>query len=389
MFWIRPDLAQLSALGALAQAGKWLDTALFDIDGVLIDTSASYRLSVIAATERLTRLMLGERLDALHVTTDDVVRFKLAGGFNNDWYLTQTLTALCVAQAREWRGQPEASRTLAQWAALAAEATHCGQGGAAWLHATVPASAIPDLAVARWAHDECYWGANLVRVLYGHAPQYAPEAPGVVQNERLLLEPALLPALRAQGITHFGVITGRIPPELANVLRRLTMASGLPEERLVVARDVRVERAIAVIGEAMNRVDHGEAAAPAPVLGRSPFSLLLTGAHYSKPDPLALAHALRELRASAALYIGDTADDLDLVLRYRAASDRGAATDTTETASIGAWGIPTLAVMVASDATAPTFERRGADIILPHVRELPTALNALRERLIAERGVAN
>ena len=382
MFWIRPELAHLAALGKLTQAGKWLDTALFDIDGVLIDTSASYRLSVIAATERLTRLTLGEPLNALVdsraqdepcVTPDDVIRFKLAGGFNNDWYLTQALVALCIARAREWRGQPEAARSLAEWAALAAEATQRGHGGAAWLHATVPGNAIPDLAVARWAHDECYWGADLVRDLYGHTPQYAPDAPGVVQNERLLLEPALLPALRAQGIARFGVITGRIPPELAKVLQRLTMASGLPESQLVASRDVRVERAIEVIGA-------GDGTMPAPMFDRSPFSLLLTGVHYSKPDPQALAHAQRDLHATAALYIGDTTDDLDLVLRYRAASDSPAKNDT---ASSGAWGIPTLAVMVANGATAQTFTQRGADIILPHVRELPDALVALRERLLS------
>ncbi|MEO7001388.1 MAG: hypothetical protein ABI068_06280 [Ktedonobacterales bacterium] len=384
MFWIRPDLAHLPALGKLARAGKWLDAALFDIDGVLIDTSASYRRSVIAATERLTRLILGEPLDTSalpdtsRVTTADVIHFKLAGGFNNDWYLTQALTALCVARAREWRGQPEAACTLAEWAALAAEATHQGRGGVVWLHATVPASAIPDLGVARWAHDECYWGADLVRDLYGHTPLYAPAAPGVVQNERMLLEPALLPALRVQGIRHFGVITGRIPPEVAYVLRRLTAASGLLEDELVSASDVQVERIIDVAGGAVGGVD---AMAPPPAFGRSPFSLILTGVHYSKPNPLALAHALRDLNAWAALYSGDTTDDLDLVLRYRAMEVNTA--NTTKTASIGAWGIPTLAVMVASDATAPTFEQRGADVILPHVRELPAALAALRDQVIA------
>lgn len=372
MFWLRPDLAHLATLRESARAGKWLDTALFDIDGVLIDTSASYRLSVIAATERLTRLMLGKSQSTASVTTDDVIAFKLAGGFNNDWYLTQALVALCVAREREWQGQPVASRTLVEWAAHVTEATRQGGGGSEWLHATVPASAIPDLMVARWAHDECYWGADLVRDLYGHTPEYAPDAPGVVQNERMLLEPALLPALRAQGIHRFGVITGRIPPEVAYVLRRLTAASGLPEDELVAARDVQVERAIEVVGAV-------DIETPMPAFGRSPFGLILTGVHYSKPDPLALAHALRDLNAAVAFYIGDTTDDLDLVLRYRAAS---AGPMATEIASSGAWGIPTLAVMVASEVTAPTFELRGADIILPHVRELPAALTALRERLI-------
>ncbi len=102
MFWLRPDLDR-AALGAV----DWLDTALFDIDGVLIDTSGSYRRSVIEATEYLVRVHAGltggpESL----VTPEDVVAFKLAGGFNSDWDLTPALAGLWTARLREWRGDP-------------------------------------------------------------------------------------------------------------------------------------------------------------------------------------------------------------------------------------------------------------------------------------------
>jgi phosphoglycolate phosphatase-like HAD superfamily hydrolase len=70
------------------------------------------------------------------------------------------------------------------------------------------------------------------------------------------------------------------------------------------------------------------------------------------------------------VYIGDTADDLDLVLRYRA--ERRA--DAPELP-------PTLAVSVASGDGAATFRQRGADITLTEVSELPAALHALRQRI--------
>lgn len=335
MFWLRPDLDRT----ALGDAG-WLDTALFDIDGVLIDTTGSYRRSVIAATDALVRVT-GEFSDAPEplVTPEDVERFKLAGGFNSDWDLTQALVALWTARLREWRDTPLAQRTLAEWAEDAAAATRAGAGGLAWLRRVAPESAIPDWEVARWAHDEFYWGATMLRELHGRAPRYAPNAPGLRQYERLFLTPETLTALAALGLEKYGLITGRVSPEVEWALRMLA-PEGEP---------------LAVLGE------HGPRAHP-------PFGVIVPASLYTKPDPRALTHALQTLGGRAAIYAGDTSDDLDLVLRYRAERQ------SEETP-------PTLAVSVATGAAAETFRRRGADITISSVSELPDALIALRERL--------
>ena len=337
MFWLRPDLDR-AALGA----ARWLDTALFDIDGVLIDTTGSYRRSVIAATDALVRVT-GGFSDAPEplVTPEDVERFKLAGGFNSDWDLTQALVALWTARLREWRGTPRAERPLAAWAEDAAAATRAGAGGLAWLRATVPASAIPDWDEARWVHDEFYWGAQLLRELAGRTPRYTPDAPGLRQEERLLLTPETLTSLAALGLEKYGLITGRNSPEVEWALQ-LIAPEGVAQ---------------AVIGP------HGPQAHP-------PFGVVVPASLYTKPDPQALLHALRTLDARAAVYIGDTSDDLDLVLRYRA--ERQSADDSLP---------PTLAVSVASGAAAETYRQRGADVTISHVSELPDALAALRERL--------
>ncbi len=337
MFWLRPDLDR-AALGA----ADWLDTALFDIDGVLIDTTGSYRRSVIAATDALVRVT-GGFSDAPEplVTPDDVERFKLAGGFNSDWDLTQAFVALWTARLREWRGTALAGRSLAAWAADAAAATRAGAGGLAWLHCVVPASAIPDWDDARWTHDEFYWGAALLRELHDRAPRYSPEAPGLRQTERSLLAPETLTSLAALGLEKYGLITGRVSPEVEWALR-------------LIAPD-------------------GEAAAVAGSYGpqaHPPFGVVVSAALYAKPDPQALVHALAALAARAAVYIGDTSDDLDLVLRYRA-ERRRAAPDLP----------PTLAVSVATGEAAATFRQRGADLTIGSVSELPAALIALRERL--------
>ena len=355
MYWLRPGIERSAPLPArvAGETARWtLDTALFDVDGVLIDTSRSYRFSVIAAADRLVRTVQGlpDAPEPL-VTPDDVAAFKLAGGFNNDWHLTQALAALSTARLREWRGQPEGTVTLAEWAQRAGAAAREQRGGLAWLLATVPASALPDATVARWAHDEYYWGARLVREMYGHEPLYAPDAPGLVTSEVLLLDGSVFPALRDLGLQRLGLITGRNGPEVAWVARQIVAGSGLAEGE-------------PPLGVAFYAGPHG----------RTPFVTLVTGDDYTKPDPHALVAAVRGAGARGALYVGDTADDLDLVLRYREQMQPSDATLP-----------PTLAVMVAQGDERATYQRRGADIVLGHVGELPAALLALAARAAPSR----
>lgn len=339
--WLRPDFDHKAFFGD----ATGFDTALFDIDGVLIETKRSYRLAVMHGSERLVRVVNGlTDAPSPMVTPADIALFKLAGGFNSDWDATQLFAALWTARLREWRGQPEAEVSLAEWAARASAAARAGHGGVAWLRATLPASAIPDDDTARWAHDEFYWGADLVRELYGHEPQFAPEAEGFVHNEELLLETEVLPTLMTQGISKLGLITGRVELEVGWAIKRLASGCGL------------------VDGEP----PHG-AVWHDSIHGRSPFACIVSPAIFTKPDPRALLHALERLESRAAFYIGDTADDLDLVLRYR-----------REMHSRDASLPPVLAVVIASGDEARTYQERGADVIIPHVRHLPAALASLR-----------
>ncbi len=325
MIWIRPDLV----------IDRPIDSAVFDVDGVLIDTSRSYRLAVIATTEYIVGAHLGlwqRDADSAHlVTLDDVRAFKLAGGFNNDWDLAYTLTALCTAQRREWQGQPEASRSLSDWAALAHEAMERGKGGLAWARAVTPASARPSYDLAQTIHDEFYWGAELLRELLHREPRYVPNAPGLVRNEAVLMPGTLLEGLAQQGARRFGLITGRVGAEVSWAVRML---------------DENIEaRALARFSSTW---------------GPSPFQCIISGDKLAKPDPAALALAAQSLETGAGFYVGDTADDLGLVLNYRAA--------------YGASQPPFLAIIIATGPEAEIYRARGADLILSHISELPGAL---------------
>ncbi|HEX9070252.1 MAG TPA: HAD family hydrolase [Ktedonobacterales bacterium] len=327
MIWVRPGLTLPS-----------LDAVFFDLDGVIIDATGSYRQSVRQATQWLVREGQGLAGGPTPlVTEEDIAAFKLAGGWNNDWDLTTALASLWTARLREWAGTPLATVSLANWAERAAADTRAGRGGMAWLRATVPASALLAYDEARWAHDEVYWGATLVREHYGHEPTAFPEAAGLVHNERLLVTERLFARLQDRGMDKFAVITGRVGPEVR-------MAMGHVEDMLRERAD-----------DYTWHESH---------YGRSPFITIISSEEIAKPDPTALVAALSRTGAHGAIYAGDATDDLMLVTRYRA-----------EVLAPNANQPPVLAAMIATDDAAAThFQQQGADLVLSRVEDLPQAL---------------
>jgi len=62
-----------------------VDTLIvFDMDGVLADVTESYREAIVQTVERFT---------ATRVERDLIQRYKNAGGWNNDWALSQKIAA--------------------------------------------------------------------------------------------------------------------------------------------------------------------------------------------------------------------------------------------------------------------------------------------------------
>jgi HAD superfamily hydrolase (TIGR01548 family) len=71
---------------------KEMDILIFDMDGVLIDVSRSYRETIQRTVQIYLEACLGfEKPKREPVTKEDISLFKSAGGFNNDWDLTSGL----------------------------------------------------------------------------------------------------------------------------------------------------------------------------------------------------------------------------------------------------------------------------------------------------------
>jgi len=75
-----------------------MDILIFDMDGVLIDVSRSYRETIQRTVQIYLETCLGfEKGKKGSVTKEDISLFKSAGGFNNDWDLTSGLLLYLVS----------------------------------------------------------------------------------------------------------------------------------------------------------------------------------------------------------------------------------------------------------------------------------------------------
>jgi len=313
VLWRRPDLLFPSTF----------DTIFFDVDGVLIKTSDSFRTTDIAVAEyvagKIHGLDWGQERGKQLVTIEDVNAFKQAGGYNNDWDMCYLLAAFCTARLREWKGTPLAERSSQEWAALSRAANLEGHGGAEWVDAVVPASARLDYDFIGDLYHEYYWGAKELQKRFDHPPRYLNDAPGFVHREKMLFSPDLVVKLREAGVRHLGLITGRVGPEVDSALERMEAYCGERWWEVVISAD-----------------------------------------QCPKPDPRALQLAIEAVGTRGGLYVGDTADDHDLVINYQ---------------SIKQAGDPEIlmAMLVHADE-AEIYQKRGVDFIIGGVEDLLACL---------------
>ncbi|HJT59628.1 MAG TPA: HAD family hydrolase [Ktedonobacteraceae bacterium] len=311
VFWRRPELNFPAAL----------DTILFDVDGVLIRTIDSFHATDIAAAEYVAGTIFGldwgQREGKSLFTHDDVMAFKQAGGYNNDWDMCYLLAALGTARLREWKGTSFAERSSQKWAALSRAANVQGHGGVEWVRAVMPATAQLPYDTIGDIYHELYWGASEYKRWFGRPPRYLPDCPGFVHNEQMLFPPDFFTRLREKGIQHMGMITGRVGPEVDSALERIKAYCGERWWEVVIAADV-----------------------------------------CPKPDPRTIRLALEGIgsKVEGGIYIGDTGDDLDVVLNYRA-------TKQADEPDI-------VAVMVVHKDEVALYQQRGADVIVGAVTDV-------------------
>ena len=285
-----------------------VDAVVLDIDGVLVDVADSYRRAIVESIERV----YGDS-----IARADIQPFKNAGGFNNDWELTDA-AALYVLSSRE-RDVDVAAFTDAI----------ADRGGGLDAAKAVVRDLLDETERERvfdaWDRDRLhqvfqtlYLGSDLYRELEGGEPAF--DAPGYINDEPVLVSEATIDTLGERYAV--GVVTGRPAAEA----------------------DIAMDRAgLSIPDEHRFTMDDWEA---------------------GKPDPGALLTLAERFDAERIAFAGDTLDDVATAVNADSADDERVY-----------YGVGVLTGGLTGDDGRRTFANNGATAVVESVEELPDLLS--------------
>jgi len=287
-----------------------VDAVVLDVDGVLVDVSDSYRRAIVDSVDRV----YGETIERAAIQS-----FKDAGGFNDDWELTDA-AALYVLAGREGF----AASVDAYTDAIAER----GGGVAAARAVVADALDAPawDRVRAAWDRErlrdvfqQLYLGADRYRALEGGEPDL--DVRGYIEDEPVLVDPGTVRALTDR--YPVGVLTGRPAAEADIALERVGLS--VPDDRRFT-------------------MDDWEG---------------------GKPQPDALVALAERMDAERVVFVGDTLDDV------RTARNAVEA-DPTRTY----YGVGVLTGGLTGEAGRRAYEEADAAVVLDSVNDLPALLAA-------------
>lgn len=307
--WIRPTLTPPGPV----------DAVIFDVDGVLVETSASFDAAVKATTQDLLTQIYGMAAPA-PVTEAELGLFRKAGGLNNDWDMTYLLIALRLA------GRANTPKELA------AAAAESGGRGKAWAAEILPRRVRLDYDLVVQIFNEYYWGSEQFERVFDLPARIDPPVPGLWQREVKLLPADLPERLRDAGVRVFGIATGRTNDELGLVYESAGLDQFIPPAHIVTA-------------DSLSKPD-------CRVLERVLAAMQRTAAESGQPP------------IRTAIYCGDTMDDLQAVVNYRGLAH----------AEKPVW-VGAVAVVKAEDFAF--FQRAGSDAAVEHIGQLGQIVDAI------------
>jgi HAD superfamily hydrolase (TIGR01548 family) len=305
-----------------------LDALLLDVDGVILDTSESYREVICDVVQHYAVEKLGLQDTGRLIEPHEADLFKGVAGFNSDWDLTLAAVSLVVAKkaasnVRDTAGLREVEPTWDEFTLLLRRrenpnvADGVDTAEKAILDFITPQqrrdyAAELDQRLVTQLCEEMYGGEDACEKLYGYQPQYL-HGEGYYKRERVLLDKNVLPPVP------LGLVTGRSQTEARLAMRFARLERDIPEENWVTPDD-----------------------------------------RVRKPDGRTLLVAQEKMGFKNALYVGDTLDDWRTVQNYRGSKGSGRAR---------VWGAIILPA-TASPNDRRTFLEAGAEIVAPDINTL-------------------
>ncbi|MBI2648129.1 MAG: hypothetical protein HYW93_00535 [Thaumarchaeota archaeon] len=351
-----------------------VDAVVFDCDGVLVDTRGSYDATIVKVTSTMVSKFARVRLPYKAMLPDLILKLRRTGGFNNDWDTTYAMTLFSILSLDETKvrmiGKASVSNYSARYSQPKTEvranvnrlrniveqfcSSSGGLGYAAVNHflenrkklsrpfkAAVkhvrdflgyPGSP-PDSFMAT-LFDETYCGPELFKKMYGFPAHYYL-GEGMIERERVLISREILEKLK-------GILGGK---KIAMSTGRPFVATKYSLRHLMTYFD---RRASTYIGDADVYTE-----------------LAAAYEKYRKPRGESLIRAMDEFATDGMLYVGDSAEDQMMV------EDAKRKHDGILFAAVSGTG-------ANEDEQIRYFTRRGADLVMRSVNQVPLVLEALR-----------
>ncbi|MFH0749216.1 MAG: hypothetical protein V1915_04810 [Candidatus Bathyarchaeota archaeon] len=367
---------------------KEVDAAIFDCDGVLIDTRDSYRKSIVETVKYFLSQLTDVELPFDEILRETTYFLKRSGGFNNDWDATYAILLFLFSKMpkdfqsdfitvtgskdfiqaetlqkrfdyikRSVKNRPshfsESQDKILKELKLFAQRTDdsgidsiekelINSSSGEIVLATKRFLNYPDGAkesLLATVFDEMFYGPELFELIYGRKRQFC-DKPGFVEIEKektLVTLETLTELAQVIGRENFGIVSGR-----DKFSARFSLGTLLDKFR----RDA-----------VLFLMDHN--------YSKKPFEEQMK---LKKPNPYPLIKSAKGLdQFKYSLYIGDSAEDLIMVKRANEIDRRFI--------SVGVYALSDF-----KDELISFFFSSNTDIILHSIKELPAVLREVKVR---------
>jgi HAD superfamily hydrolase (TIGR01549 family) len=302
---------------------KKIDAVIFDCDGVLINITKSYDLTIIKTTQYILK-HFAQINDAIDVDFKIIDGFKSTGGFNDEVDLTYAAIISIIATKKLKKDQTEfifdVIKNSDSSGIISVEK---------YIESLVDISDIKKQLSYPGTHhenplyrifDQIFYGPQLYEKLFHSTSNFTD--PGLIEQDDVLLDDILIEKLLKKFNSKIGMVTGRGKESVKYSLKSL-----------------------------LNKFD----------LNNSVF-LEDESRDLAKPNPKPLLNSIKGLNSTSTLYVGDSFEDFIMAKRV---SDLGH--ETTFCGIIGTSKNP--------QEKLELFEKNDAILVLDSIHLLPKVLN--------------
>ena len=302
---------------------KSSDGIIFDCDGVLIDITESYDLTIIKTTKYVLE-NFSNIFDSIQIDSKIIDGFKSTGGFNDEVDLAYASIITLVAAKKLQRDQTEFIFEVIK---------NCDTSGILsaekYIEKLTEIDEIKNKLSYPGTHhdnplykifDQLFYGPELYEKLFKIKSKFVE--PGLIENDMVIVNDSLILKLKTKFSSKISIVTGRGKESVRYSLKNL-----------------------------LEQFDTDNSA----FLEDEPREM-------AKPNPVSLIQAIKGMKSNSIVYVGDSMEDL---IMAKKASEQGY--QATFCGIIGTSKDPQKKLKL--------FEKNGAMLVLESINLLPKVLN--------------